>query len=167
MTKQHLPCGQYEPLPGKIHRLVGWQHGDVDGLKVHPHRRSWICQPAMREGVGGKQETEVVRHKRQRYGKQRKKRQPQADRANAHHRRGQPFPACQRLEEFLYACEQAVAKPRPCECECKRDQSEAELEFEQSHRPGISSCFQARHSLGRRSEISRLARHKKMRAGCS
>ena len=64
MPEDDLARGKNQSLPGKVHRLIGRLHGDVDAFEVRPHRGGWVRQPAVDKGVAGEQKAEIVGNKR-------------------------------------------------------------------------------------------------------
>ena len=77
------------------------------------------------EGVGGEQETEIVRYERQRDGAEWDDGQAQQQRSEAHGGSGYPSAACEICESSLNATEARVTKPWQSKRNSESDDGEA------------------------------------------
>src|ERR1051325_7802735 len=58
--RDNLTQREHESLNGRVLRCVRWLLNDVEALEMPPHRVRRICQPPMREGIGGEKVAELV-----------------------------------------------------------------------------------------------------------
>ena len=81
VSGQNLACGENQTLCWKVHRHISWLHVNVEAFEVSPKSRSGVGEPPQREGVRGKQKTEIVLAKGLGDGDQRQQDETQEKRA--------------------------------------------------------------------------------------
>ncbi len=146
IAEQQLPCRHRETLRGKVHRHVGRQHVDVDGLEMDPHRRGRIGQAAVGEGIGCEQKAEVIRDEWKRNGAPGENGQAKSQTGKADHKHGSDFPACQSTKRSFDPRKPGSAQARPSEDQSQNDGGKTALKQCQcdacSWDPGLEMSIQ-------------------------
>ena len=107
----------------------------MNRLEVNPHRRGGIGEASQGEGIGGQQEAEVVRDKREWNRAKRKNREPQQERGQSYRGDSQPATARQSCKGTLDARENSIEEVGQGERNGEGDQREAA--FNQHQRNAI------------------------------